>query len=74
MRRPCANEGMMRRVSFALTLLLAAAPVYADGSAVTTTVYDHVTVVDGTGAPPLSDRAIVTAQGRILAIVSSRNW
>lgn len=64
----------MRRISLVLTLLLAAAPAYADGSADMTTVYDHVTVIDGTGAAPLSDRTIVTAQGRIVAIVSSRNW
>jgi hypothetical protein len=33
-----------------------------------TIVLNHATVIDGTGAAPLSDAAIVIARGRITAI------
>ena len=65
----------MRRLPLFLSaFLLAPAPVCADAPSNNSVVYDHVTIIDGTGAAPKSDRAIIVSHGRIKAIVPSKQW
>jgi imidazolonepropionase-like amidohydrolase len=56
---------------FVLALLLAAP---AQALTVVPTVYDGVTIIDGTGAPPKSNMSIIERSGRIQAIVPSGRW
>src|SRR3569833_4617515 len=51
----------MRHLRITTAMLLAlAAPAFAE-----TTVLNHVTVIDGTGAAPISDAAVTMTDGKI---------
>ncbi len=54
----------------AATLALAAGVAAASTPAPAVTIYTHVTVIDGTGAPAASDRAIVVEGERIKAVLT----
>lgn len=61
---------MIRIVATALAVGLASTPAWAiPAKAADTVVYDHVTVIDGTGAPGRPDMAIVIRGARIAAVV-----
>ncbi|HEY1631293.1 MAG TPA: hypothetical protein VGF56_08250, partial [Rhizomicrobium sp.] len=65
----------MRNAAFACLLLAAPAAVFAQTSATKpATVYDGVTVIDGTGSAARSNMAIIAREGRITAIVPSAQW
>ena len=51
-------------------VLLAAAAPFAPPDAGTRTIYRHATLIDGTGAPPRPDMAVVTDGDRIEAVVA----
>jgi imidazolonepropionase-like amidohydrolase len=67
------REIALRQAVF-LLLLLAATPGQALSAAQVPVIYDGATVIDGTGAPPKPDMAIIEWDGRIKAIVRSNQW
>jgi imidazolonepropionase-like amidohydrolase len=64
---------MLRRIALA-SCLLAAPAIAQTPAAKPPVVYDGVTVIDGTGAAAKSGMAIIARDGRIDAIVPSRQW
>jgi imidazolonepropionase-like amidohydrolase len=66
------NQEVPLRQAVFLILLLAATPALS--ATQVHQVYDGATVIDATGAPPKPDMAIITADGRIQAIVPSGQW
>ena len=65
---------MLRRIALSSCLLLAAPAIAQTPPAKPPTVYDGVTVIDGTGAAPKPGMAIIARDGRIESIVPSSQW
>lgn len=63
-------RGARIMLAFAGAVLLAAAAPFAPPDAGTRTISRHATLIDGTGAPPRPDMAVVTDGDRIEAVVA----